>query len=154
MERRQRWIAMRLEKDANRLEITPSQQAAWNAYAEAVRGLMGRFAAHDAAPRARDAASLARRRADRAAAMAAGLSRVADATAALQKVLSPEQRTVFDQMAHRMGSHHHGHHRSGHPHGVHQQGDHHPGRPGWEGPEGRLDGQPGPEGRSGERHGG
>jgi len=109
MEHRQQWIHERLERAANRLEIKASQQDAWQAFAQSVEA----FATPPAATppgRDADAAAIARFRADRAAEAARKLSVVADATSRLQGVLTPDQRKVFDEMAHRFAGPRHRHH--------------------------------------------
>lgn len=89
----------RLDRMAQRLEIKPSQQEAWQAYAKARQEL---FAARPAAPaRDADAATLARYRADRAAEMAQRLAALADATAKLQGVLEPAQAKTLAELTRR-----------------------------------------------------
>jgi pyruvate/2-oxoglutarate dehydrogenase complex dihydrolipoamide acyltransferase (E2) component len=84
--------AAHLEQDAQRLHIQPAQQTQWQAYASAMQSEAGMpmRPAMDA-----DAVTVARQRADLAAAHAAKLAKVADATAALQSVLTPAQRATF-----------------------------------------------------------
>jgi len=111
-------IQRMLDRAANRLEIKASQQTAWDGFARAMRGLFEPSAA--ARPgRDADAATIARIRAERAAEHARRMTQVADATAALQGVLAPDQRKTFDQMAHRFESHRQGghgwHHRPAGP---------------------------------------
>jgi hypothetical protein len=103
---RQQWVRVKLERDANRLEIKASQQGAWKEYASARTALADRAFARPA-PDA-DAATIAKARAERAGDAARKLTVLADATTKLQAVLSPEQRTTFDQIAH--SGHHRGHH--------------------------------------------
>jgi len=107
-QRRQEWIHAKLERDANRLEIKASQQSAWQDYAKA-RSALAERSFKRPAPDA-DAATIAKARADGAADGARKLAVLADATAKLQAVLSPEQRKTLDQIAHRG----HRHHRHGH----------------------------------------
>lgn len=107
---RERWhdrIKARLDKLADRLEIKPSQQAAWGAYEDSVERppmKMTQRPGRDA-----DASSIARFRAERAKAMAERFSRIADATARLESVLSEDQRRIFDEASRRslerMGRH-------------------------------------------------
>jgi hypothetical protein len=109
---RQDMIKARLAKAAERLQIQAQQQGAWQAYADAVSSPIAGFHPDRNAPQ--DAASIAHRRADMAAGHAAKLAKVADATAALQAVLTPDQRVKFDKMVkfqHRHEHHgwHHGH---------------------------------------------
>jgi hypothetical protein len=101
---RKDWIEHRLDSAASRLEIKASQQSAWQAYAAAVHALGEADAAKPATEA--DAASIAREHADRATAFARKLTVIADATARLQGVLSPEQKSVLDQIAREAGPHH------------------------------------------------
>lgn len=100
----QRWhqrenIQARLDRMAKRLHITPAQQAAWAAYADTVKNLAGTRPLKPV-PNA-DAASVIRFRADRAAERAQKLSKLADATAALQQALDPgQQQTLGEMMRH------------------------------------------------------
>jgi hypothetical protein len=107
---------------ANRLEIKASQQSAFQAFVKTLEAA----AEHPAKkPEVKtDAASLARLHADMAAARAQKLAKIADATAKLQEVLSPEQRKTLDQIAARFANRrghrfHGGEHeeRGGHEHG-------------------------------------
>lgn len=96
---RQEWMKKRLDKAAERLAIQPSQQEAWQAYVNAVESPVG----HAGKPAeestdAADATSIARHRADVAAMYAARMMDVADATASLQSVLTPEQQQKFNRM--------------------------------------------------------
>ncbi|MGO9445525.1 MAG: Spy/CpxP family protein refolding chaperone [Thiobacillaceae bacterium] len=93
-------LSARLDRMADRLEISASQQGAWGAYRAVVIGLA------DGSPPTRpaadaDAAALLRYRAERAGEMAQTLAKLADATSTLQAALSPEQRAVLDEMTHR-----------------------------------------------------
>ncbi len=106
---RQEWVRAKLERDANRLEIKASQQAAWQTYASARTALAERTF-HRPAPDA-DAATIAKARADGAADGARKLAVLADATTKLEAVLSPEQRTTLDQIAHSAHHRGHGHHQ-------------------------------------------
>lgn len=106
MQHQQEWTKARL---AERLEIQPAQQDAWQAYVDAVESQ-----AHDARQQSSiptDAAGIARRRADLAADHAAKLMKIAEATASLEAVLTPEQRQKFDRMAQHAYRHDH---RGGH----------------------------------------
>lgn len=119
-------VKKRIDSLADRLEIKASQQAAWQAFAKALNEV---FTLPAKGPEGKmDAASLARMHADRAAAHAQKLARLADATAKFQEVLTPDQRKTLDQIAlhfeHRM--HHFGHHH-GNEHEEHGDGhwEHH-----------------------------
>ncbi|MDR2240939.1 MAG: Spy/CpxP family protein refolding chaperone [Zoogloeaceae bacterium] len=92
----------RLDKMAERLQITAAQQDAWQAYVKVRKDMFdGSFTR---APKDADAATLARHRADRAAQMAQKLATLADATAKLQSALTPEQvKTLTDLTRHPMG---------------------------------------------------
>ena len=105
-------INSRLNKLAERLEIKSSQQATWEEYAKSVGTLAERSSKrpNDDA----DAATLSRYRADRATELARKLSVIADATAKLQKVLTEDQRKVFNQVSHHFLHEHHGWHDSNH----------------------------------------
>jgi hypothetical protein len=111
-----------LAKEAERLGITASQQAQWQAYANAVESPIGNM--HRLPPDA-DAVSITRQRADMAAGHAAKLVRIADATATLQAVLTPEQRGTFARMVRHAG-----------PHGWHEARDRERPRSGNSGPAG------------------
>jgi len=96
---------------AERLQITPAQQDAWAAYAGTVQRLVGTKLARPA-PEA-DAASVARFRAELAAERAQRLAQLADATAALQQVLDPEQQQALGKLVRHAGRRfHHGGNRS------------------------------------------
>jgi hypothetical protein len=97
------------DRMADRLEIKPSQQAAFQAYTTALQTAMTPPANHPEYKS--DAAGIARMNADLAAEHAKRLAAVADATAKFQEALSPEQRKTFDQMAAAFMHHHHGMHR-------------------------------------------
>jgi LTXXQ motif family protein len=93
-------LRARLDRMADRLEISASQQGAWGAYRAVVIGLA------DGSPPTRpaanaDAASVLHYRAERAGEIAQTLAKLADATSTLQAALSPEQRAVLDEMTHR-----------------------------------------------------
>lgn len=93
---RQEQMKARLTKAAERLGIQPAQQAAWQAYANAIESPLGNGRKPHEAPT--DAAGIARQRADIAAAYAAKMMNIAEATASLQAVLTPEQQQKFDKM--------------------------------------------------------
>ena len=119
-EQRTQWAKQRLDHLANRLQITASQQPAWETFSAALLSLSqheGKRPAADA-----DAATLARFHADRAAAFASKLATVADATAKLQDVLDDNQRKILTQVAH-LAEHrfHHGDHEGRGFHGGHDQ---------------------------------
>lgn len=95
------------DRMADRLEIKASQQTAWQAFTKSLEAAMEHPA--QKAEQKTDAASIARMRADMAAQHAQKLAQIADATAKLQEVLTPDQRTTLDQMAARFGEHHGGH---------------------------------------------
>jgi hypothetical protein len=104
---RAEWMRARLDREANRLEIAASQQAAWQAYAQA------RLALGDHGnlkrPEQWDAATMAQYRAQRVQAMAQKLGALADATGKLEAVLSPDQRKTLDEIS-RGGNRWHGQH--------------------------------------------
>jgi len=111
---RQEWVRAKLDRDANRLEIKASQQAAWQQYANARNALAERTFSKPAEDA--DAATIAKAHAQRAAEIAQKLATLADATAKLQVVLAPEQIRTLDQIVR------HGHQRHGH-HGWHHGRD-------------------------------
>lgn len=122
--RRAQWQQARAERDANRLELKASQQAAWADYLKARQalhegGAMGNTAA------AEDAAAWAHQEADRAMRHAEKLRALAEATSRLQGVLTPEQQKVLTQIVRQ----HHRHHGHWHRHGHHRH--HHHGHGGW-----------------------
>ena len=99
------------ERMAARLEIKASQQGAWQAYTKTLESAFTPAARqHDGKT---DAASITRAHAEMAAARAQKLAQIADATAKLQEVLTPDQRKTLDQMVE------HAMHRMGHRHGFH-----------------------------------
>jgi hypothetical protein len=107
----QQHLQARLDRMAERLEIDASQQDAWAAYTKTVQGLIGSHVQRPA-PDA-DAATVARFRAQLAAERAQKLSQLADATAALQQALRPEQQQTLNEIVrHFRGRGYHGHHRS------------------------------------------
>lgn len=92
-------IQARLEKLAGRLEIQPAQQAAWEAYENAVESMAARRVAGPGANA--DAVAIARFRAERAEAFARKLERIAQATAKLQSVLTEDQRQILNRISRR-----------------------------------------------------
>jgi hypothetical protein len=106
---RQEQMAARLAKAAERLGIQPAQQTAWQAYVNAIESPLGNaHKPHEPHEMATDAASIARHRADIAAAYAAKMMNVAETTASLQAVLTPEQQQTFDKMVKHAQHHHRG----------------------------------------------
>jgi cell pole-organizing protein PopZ len=110
---RQEVVKARLAKMAERLQINASQQKAWQTYAKVIEDASNMSPPKKFDEKA-DAAATIRSQADSAAAHAAKLSQLADATAKFEKVLTPEQRTAFDQMARDL---HHRGFEGGKPHG-------------------------------------
>ena len=90
-------IQHRLEKLSDRLEIKASQQSAWDEYARSVSMLEDRNWKRPDADA--DAAAIAHYRADRATVLAKELTAIAEATDRLQKVLTPEQRKIFNEVS-------------------------------------------------------
>lgn len=107
---RQEKMKAHLAKAAERLGIKPEQQSAWDAYANAVESPLGNGpASHETA---NDAAGIARHHADIAAAYAAKMMNVAETTASLQAVLTPDQQQKFNRMVkHKQHRGHRGWHR-------------------------------------------
>lgn len=108
----------RTERLAAKLEIQPSQQDAWNAYAR-VRESMFTPPANRPA-RDADAATVTRFRAEMAQQRAQKMAGLAEATANLQNVLEPAQRKILDEISRRGGrpgmhGRHHGHGMRGGP---------------------------------------
>lgn len=95
-------LQARLDQAAKHLGINAAQQPQWDAYVKAVESPFGEM--HRLPPDA-DAATIARQRADIAAGHAAKLARIADATAALQAVLAPEQQHALALMVRHAGPH-------------------------------------------------
>ena len=98
-EKMQEQMKARLNKLAERLEIKSSQQAVWEEFVNSVGTLTEqgvKTPGEDA-----DAATVARYRAERANDVAKKLTGIADATATLQKVLTEDQRKIFNQESHR-----------------------------------------------------
>lgn len=131
-------VQAHLDRLAERLEIKASQQAAWQKFSAAFKETAANHVMLDHAPLAgnmgadADAATLARRRAERAEQHAQLLARLADATAALQASLSADQRLVFNEVArhyaaeHGMGPMAHW----GHGYGMYEHHDGHCSGPG------------------------
>jgi len=90
-------IQHRLEQLSQRLEIKASQQGAWEEYARSVSMLADRNWKRP--DKDADAASIAHFRADRATVLAKELTVIADATDKLQKVLTEDQRKIFNQVS-------------------------------------------------------
>lgn len=111
----QRWsqhVQAHLDKLAERLEIKASQEAAWQKFSAAFRDNMSLHATMGHPPAAggdADAATLAREQAERARDHAQKLAQLAEATAALQQSLGPEQRQVFNEAARHFAREHGGH---------------------------------------------
>lgn len=101
-------IDARLNRMAERLQLEPSQQAAWATYAQTVKRLFA--APHPKPPAEADAATLLRFRAERAAAHAQRMTQLAEATETLQYALTDEQRETLNQMM-RKGHGKHARHR-------------------------------------------
>lgn len=90
-------ILHRLEKLSDRLEIKASQQNEWEEYARSVSMLEDRnwkWPDSDA-----DAAAIAHYRADRVTVLATELTAIAETTDRLQKVLTPDQRKILNQVS-------------------------------------------------------
>ena len=92
----QHHLQERLDRMAERLQITSAQQGAWTTYVTAVQHLIGTKATRPA--READAASIARFRAELASERAQKLTQLADATATLQQTLNPDQRKTLDEI--------------------------------------------------------
>jgi hypothetical protein len=112
---RQEWLKNRIDRLADRLEIKASQQGAWQAYVKTLEAVTEPPAKRPETKS--DAASIARLHADLAAGRAQKLAQIADATAKLQEVLTPDQRKTLDQVVVRAG------HRWQHFHGA-DRGEH------------------------------
>ena len=89
---------------ANRLEIKSSQQAQWDSFSKALRAFKMQqpwgFAVKEPSQTApTDAASLAKAMADKMTEGAAKMAVLANETAELQKILTPEQQKTFNQIA-------------------------------------------------------
>lgn len=113
--RMQSRLQARLDKMAERLEIKASQQDAWQAYVKVHKEM---FDARPTPPaKDADAATIARQRADMAAHMAAKLATLAEATAKLQSVLTPEQAKLLADMTRQPLGERHGKHGGRGEHG-------------------------------------
>jgi hypothetical protein len=105
-------VQAHLDRFADMLQLTPAQRQgkAWLNYAKVCRDLAGSMPMgmmHP--PRAADAATLTRQRADAVAKMATRLSTLADATRDLQAALTAPQRKVLDELVRHEGPmQHHG----------------------------------------------
>jgi hypothetical protein len=104
-QRHQQMLQRHLDAAAARLEIKASQQAAWQAYAAAVKQLVDVAGMPPRPDADADAATIARQRAARATTFAQRLETIADATAKLQSVLSPEQKGVLTEITRNAGMH-------------------------------------------------
>jgi hypothetical protein len=118
--RRAHWMEARLAHMRERLKITPAQDAAFTAFTQTLRDNGAAMHAAKEAERAKaatlNADELMHLRADGAAARAAGSQKEAAAFDTLYAQLSPEQKTLADQMAHRQFErmeHHWAEHRHG-----------------------------------------
>lgn len=90
-------IQHRLEQLSQRLEIKASQQSAWEEYARSVSMLEDRNWKRP--DKDADAAAIAHFRADRATVLAKELTVIAEATDKLQKVLTEDQRKIFNEVS-------------------------------------------------------
>ena len=107
---RREWIQHRLDNAAARLEIKASQQSAWKDYSANVLALADMAGTRPMRPAPdADAATIARERAERASDFARKLGTIADATARLQGVLTPEQKAVLTEITRQAGHPHAGH---------------------------------------------
>ena len=117
----------RLDKLADRLEIKASQQTAWEEFSKSVRTMAERNVkkpSDDA-----DAATISRYRAEMATEFSKKLTRIADATAKLQKTLTEDQQKILNKAARRFLQRGHGWNhkdqgmdREGHEHAMDQSG--------------------------------
>lgn len=98
----------RLARMAERLQISATQQDAWAAYTQTVESMIP--SERSRPPADADAAALVRFRSERAAEYAQKLAQLAEATAALQQVLTPEQQQTLNEMTRRIGRGGHGKH--------------------------------------------
>lgn len=98
-------VQRRIDDAAARLEIKASQQSAWQGYAAAVKDLAEAEGLPPRPDADADAATIARQRAERATAFARKLGAIADATAKLQGVLTPEQKSVLTELTRNAGMH-------------------------------------------------
>jgi hypothetical protein len=113
-EKQAQWVQSRLDKAATMLEIKASQEPAWKTFAAANMDLVSSFADRKPFSRDADAATVTRQHADKAAAIAQTLAKLADATEKLQAVLNEDQRKVLDRIVRRQAEMHGMHHRPMH----------------------------------------
>lgn len=99
--RLQQHLQGRLNRMAERLQITPAQQGAWTTYVNTVQSLAGTKLRRPASEA--DATSVVRFRAEIAAERAQKLSQLADATATLQQALDPQQQKTLDEIVRHAG---------------------------------------------------
>ncbi|MFO1400966.1 MAG: Spy/CpxP family protein refolding chaperone [Steroidobacteraceae bacterium] len=104
-QRHKAMIQRHLDDAAARLEIKASQQSAWQGYATAVKDLAEAEGMPPRPDADADATTIARQRAERASAFARRLGVIADATAKLQGVLTPEQKSVLTELTRNAGMH-------------------------------------------------
>lgn len=90
-------IQHRLEQLSQRLEIKASQQSEWEEYARSVSMLEDRNWKRP--DKDADAAAIAHFRADRATVLAKELTAIAETTDKLQKVLTEDQRKIFNEVS-------------------------------------------------------
>jgi hypothetical protein len=117
------------EHAAKRLNLTAEQQPAWQEFTATLESTMADMRAMHkqmGEHKDMDAAAMAHMRADHAATMAQRLSKIADATDKFEKVLNPEQKKTFDEMA-RHFMHRHGHHGWHHGWDHDEEHEHHEG---------------------------
>jgi hypothetical protein len=119
MARMQEHMAQRLEKFKQKLQLTPTQEGAWNSYLAALKP-SGNFHRHNRAEFARlpTPERIDRMRAARAERIAQ-MDRRDEATKTFYAALSPQQKSVFDDATARRGEHRHGGHRH---HAMHRRG--------------------------------
>ncbi|GEM_PF-4588738 len=89
-------IQAQLQQMAYRLQIDPAQQDAWNAYRGVVESLFENTPAQPIPDTA--ASTLERHRAELAMKHAQKLTQLAEATAKLEEVLKPEQRSTLNEI--------------------------------------------------------
>jgi hypothetical protein len=120
---RQEMVKAGLSKAADRLELKASQQGAWQAFAKVIEETMAVPPKMPVPDPNADAATLTRQHAEIVAARARNMAQIADATAKLQEVLTPDQRTTLGQMVrHFAQAHRTGNHQLGQMGMMHQQG--------------------------------
>lgn len=96
----------RLDKLAERLEIKSSQQAAWGEFTKSVEMLAERSVKKPSGDA--DATTISRYRAEKATEFAKKLTKIADATAKLQKLLTDDQKKTLNQVSRRFLHRDHG----------------------------------------------